>query len=102
MIPPATQEALLKAAAEAGAEVTKRSRTESDQAVEAMKKRGLTVHGATPEIEAEWRTLAEGVYPKIRGGMVPADVFDEVERLLQEYRATAAAAGRGGAGGKSK
>ncbi|MGO9275258.1 MAG: TRAP transporter substrate-binding protein DctP [Terriglobia bacterium] len=100
-ISPATQQALLKAAAEAGIDVTKRSRVESDQAVEAMQKRGLTVHHATSEIEAEWRTLAEGVYPKIRGGMVPADVFDEVERLLQEYR-TSPAAGQRGGGGKAK
>jgi len=100
-ISPAAQQALLKTATEAGIDVTKRSRTESEQAVEAMQKRGLTVHHVTPEIEAEWRTLAEGVYPKIRGGLVPADVFDEVERLLQEYRASPAA-GQRGAGGKSK
>jgi len=98
----ATQQALLKAGAEAGVEVTQRSRIESDQAVEAMQKRGLTVHHATPEIEAEWRTLAEGVYPKIRGGLVPADVFDEVERLVHEYRVSAAAVAQRGAGDKSK
>jgi len=98
-IPPAAQQALLKAAAEAGAEVTKRSRAESEQAVEAMQKRGLTVHRATPAVEAEWRALAAGVYPKIRGSMVPSDVFDEVQRLLQEYRTSRAAAGRGGSGG---
>ena len=99
---PATQEAFLKAGAEAGVEVTERSRRESDQAVEAMQKRGLTVHHATPEIEAEWRSLAEGVYPKIRGGLVPADVFDEVERLAQEYRTSTMVAGQRRAGGKSK
>jgi len=41
---------------------------------------------ATPEIEAEWRTTAEGVYPKIRGKIVPAEVFDEALRLIKEYR----------------
>jgi TRAP-type C4-dicarboxylate transport system substrate-binding protein len=97
-IPPATQEALRKAAAETGGELIKASRAESDEAVEAMRKRGLTVHHATPEIEAEWRTWAEGIYPKIRGGLVPADEFDEVQRLLQEYRKSAAAANRGSAG----
>jgi hypothetical protein len=51
-----------------------------------MKKRGLIVHRLTPEIEAEWRKGAEEVYPKIRGRMVPADKFDEVRRLLEEYR----------------
>ena len=100
-IPPGTRQAVLKAAAEAGGEITKRSRVESDQAVEAMHKRGLEVHHVTPEIEAEWRTMAEGIYPKIRGGMVPADEFDEVERLLRGYR-TSAAANRGSAGSKLK
>jgi TRAP-type transport system periplasmic protein len=40
----------------------------------------------TPALEAQWRTLFEGVYPQIRGKLVPADVFDEVQRLLKEYR----------------
>ena len=101
-IPPATQQALRKAAVEAGVEIVKSSRAESDQAVEAMQKRGLTVHHATPEIEAEWRTWAEGIYPKIRGGLVPADEFDEVKRMLQEYRKSAAATNRGSTGVKEK
>lgn len=99
-IPPATQQELQKAATEAGGEIVKASRAESDQAVEAMQKRGLTVHRVTPEIEAEWRSWAEGVYPKIRGGLVPADEFDEVERLLQEYRKSAAVTNRSSAGAK--
>jgi len=53
-----------------------------------MKKRGLTVHAVTPEVEAEWRKVAEEVYPKVRGSIVPADMFDEVRRLLQEYRSS--------------
>ena len=99
-IPPATQQAMRKAALEAGEELVKSSREESDQAVAAMQKRGLTVHHVTPEIEAEWRKWAEGVYPKIRGGLVPAEEFDEVERMLQEYRKSAAGANRGSAGVK--
>jgi TRAP-type C4-dicarboxylate transport system substrate-binding protein len=83
---PAMQTALMKAAVEAGEEVTARSRKESDEAVEAMKKRGLKVHAVSPELEAEWRKFAEEFYPKIRGGMVPADMFDEVQRLLAQKR----------------
>src|SRR6185369_12002330 len=41
---------------------------------------------ALPAAVAEWRALFDGVYPKIRGSLVPADVFDEVQRLLREYR----------------
>jgi len=28
----------------------------------------------------------EKIYPEIRGTIVPADIFDEVVRLLKEYR----------------
>ena len=56
------------------------------EAVAAMEKRGLKVNRLTPSAEAEWRALFEGLYPKIRGGLVPADMFDEVQRLLREYR----------------
>jgi TRAP-type transport system periplasmic protein len=54
--------------------------------VQAMKKRGLKVQPLTPEIEAEWRQVAEQFYPLIRGRLVPADQFDEVQRVLAEYR----------------
>lgn len=87
-IPPATREVLFKAAQEAGERIRSRSRAESNEAVEAMKKRGLKVHSMPPAVEAEWRKAAEEVYPRIRGTMVPADLFDEVVRLVREYRAS--------------
>ena len=45
------------------------------------------VFAQSPEVEAEWRRVAEDIYPKIRGNMVPADMFDKVQRLLADYRA---------------
>jgi TRAP-type C4-dicarboxylate transport system substrate-binding protein len=80
------RDAMMKAAAEAGEQIKAKSRAESNQAVETMRKRGLTVHAATPEVEAAWRKAAEEVYPKIRGAIVPAEMFDEVIRMLQEFR----------------
>jgi TRAP-type C4-dicarboxylate transport system substrate-binding protein len=85
-IPAATREALLKAAAEAGKEIQANSRKENEEAVTAMKKRGLTVHPVSDELETEWRVATEKYYPQIRGRIVPADIFDEVIRLLKEYR----------------
>jgi TRAP-type C4-dicarboxylate transport system substrate-binding protein len=85
-IPAATREVLLKSARAAGEQMKAKGRAEGEQSVEAMKKRGLKVQPVTPQIEAEWRQIAESVYPKIRGHMVPADMFDEVQRLLREYR----------------
>lgn len=86
-IPADKRAELLKAASEAGKQMQARSRVEADEALEAMRKRGLQVHEVSPELEKEWREFAEKVYPKIRGTTVPADMFDEVNRLLNEYRA---------------
>lgn len=84
---PAHRDAMVKAANEASDAITKRCRDESVEAVEAMKKRGLKVHVPTPAQIAEWEKFAEAVYPKIRGTVVRADMFDEVQRLLKEHRA---------------
>jgi TRAP-type transport system periplasmic protein len=92
-LPPAQREAMLHAAAECGQEFQTQGRQENQEALEAMKKRGLQVHAVDPEAEKEWQQFAEGVYPKIRGRMVPADIFDEVVQILREYRA-----GPGGSG----
>ena len=90
-LPPATREALAAAAREAGQKMETRSRAEANEAVEAMRRRGLQVHAVSPEIEAEWRRVAEEFYPQIRGRMVPAEMFDQVWRVLAEYRAARAA-----------
>jgi TRAP-type transport system periplasmic protein len=52
-----------------------------------MKKRGLQVHTPTPAQMKEWTELADKLYPRIRGKMVPAETFDEVFALLKAYRA---------------
>ena len=52
-----------------------------------MKKRGLIVHDVTPEVDAQFRAAAEKLYPDFRGRIVPADIFDEVVRLVKEGRA---------------
>ena len=84
---PEHQAAMRAAALEAGAKFQASGRSESDSAVAAMRRRGLTVVPVTPAVEAEWRALGESFYPRIRGTLVPADMFDEVRRLLDEYRA---------------
>lgn len=78
---------LLKAATATGAEIKANGRKESDESVKAMEKRGLKVIKVTPEQEAQWRTMAETTYPKIRGDIVPADVFDQALAAIKEYRA---------------
>jgi len=80
---------LMKAAAEAGRQVRQQGRAESAEAVAAMEKRGLKVTKPTPEDIADWMKFMDEAYPKIRGNMVPADMFDEVVKLVKEYRAKA-------------
>lgn len=85
-IPEAVRAKLMAAAADAGKEITATAHRESDESVAAMVKRGLKVTPMTPETEQEWRTTAEGMYPRIRGKLLPADVFDQTMSLLNEYR----------------
>ncbi len=84
---PATQQALRVAAAKAGNDIRVQARKEMDESVTAMQQHGLQVHKLTPEAEAAWRKVAADSLPRIRGSLVPADMFDEVQRLLAEYRA---------------
>lgn len=77
-----------RTAGEAGRQMKERNRSESDQAVVKMRQRGLKVATMTPAVEAEWRRLVEGKYSRIRGGKIATDLFDEVMRLLAEYRQT--------------
>lgn len=91
---PFARDQLRLAAFEAGLKIRERARVEDAEAIEAMKKRGLTIVAATPEIEAEWQRLAEAAYPRIRGPMVPAEMFDQVRQLVHEYRVRAKAAAK--------
>jgi len=84
---PAVQQAVRDAGAKAGSEIRAQARKEVDEAVEAMKKRGLAVNTPNPQQMKAWNDLAEQLYPRIRGALVPAATFDEVRGLLQAYRA---------------
>jgi TRAP-type C4-dicarboxylate transport system substrate-binding protein len=81
-------QATLRAAGEkAGLQMRTQARREVEEAVDAMKKRGLVVHTPTATEMKEWNALAEALYPRIRGTMVPADTFDEVFKHVKAYRA---------------
>jgi len=97
-VPPEARPALLKSAGKAGERLKSDIRQANDKGIEAMKSRGLKVLPVTPEVEAAWQRAAESAYPRIRGTIVPAPMFDEVKRLRDEYRAAAGKAA-GGPGG---
>lgn len=91
---PQQREEMSKAAVLAGRQIQASSRAENASSVDAMKKRGLQVHAVPPDAEKEWRAYFEAVYPKVRGNLVPQDIFDEVQHVLVDYRSSTAAAGR--------
>lgn len=87
-IPADLQKRFRNSASGAGKLIRAFGRREGEQAVESMKERwGLKVHPVTPEVAEQWREVSRSVYPEIRGTIVPDEMFDEVERILREYRA---------------
>lgn len=87
-IPKEMRPAIREAAEEAGSRLRSEIREANEEAIAAMVKHGLTLHPAGPEITAAWQRSADAVYPKIRGEIVPAPIFDEVVRLRDAYRAS--------------
>jgi TRAP-type C4-dicarboxylate transport system substrate-binding protein len=85
-IPKGARKILRDSAKTAGKQINTKARAESNESVKAMEKRGLKVQKVTPDIERVWIERAEVIYPRIRGTEVPEDVFDEVIRLLGEFR----------------
>ena len=71
---------------EAGKKLRDEIRRGGERDVEAMKKRGLNVVPVGPQAREAWVKVAESVYPRIRGRIVPAHAFDEAVRHRDEYR----------------
>ena len=84
---PAGQQALRAAGDKAGIQIRNKARQEVDEAVEAMRKRGLIIHKPNAEQLKEWQDLADKLYPRIRGTLVPAETFDEVFQHVKAFRA---------------
>jgi len=86
-IDPEIRKKLLEAAAEAGRKIRASDRREDEESIVAMRKKGLNVHPVSPEMEKAWLQLTGTIHPLIRGKKVPEDIFNEVQRLVKEYRA---------------
>jgi TRAP-type C4-dicarboxylate transport system substrate-binding protein len=84
---PAGRQALRTAGEKAGVQIRNKARQEVEEAVEAMRKRGLVVNKPNPDQLREWQELADKLYPRIRGNLVPAETFDEVFQHVKAYRA---------------
>jgi TRAP-type transport system periplasmic protein len=111
-IPAEQRDQMMAASRRAGDALKKDIRDQGERAIVTMTKgkpgqrsSKLTVTHLDPGALAEWRRQAEAIYPKMRGKMVPPDLFDETRRLRDEYRAqnkAASAREDGAATGKGK
>jgi hypothetical protein len=52
-----------------------------------MKTRGLNVVAVDSATLAKWRSEVHDAYPKLRGTLAPADLFDQALKLRDQYRA---------------
>jgi len=86
-IPAGLQRKLKRVAKQAGEHLRPKVRHLEQEAIEAMVKHGMHVVAVSPEAHTEWDALAQSVYPQIRGAIVPAEYFDEVIALRNEFRA---------------
>lgn len=85
-IPAVLRPALMVAAREAAAARQEEIRRLDQDAVAEMQKYGLRVVPVPLEAHAQWQRSAEGVYPVLRGKLVPVEYFDLAVRLRDEYR----------------
>ena len=92
-IPRRHREALERSARQAGDRLRTEIRAMGDDALTAMQKRGLHVVHVDQDTTALWRAEAEQTYPQLRGRYCPADLFDQVKRLRDEFRATSSTRG---------
>jgi TRAP-type C4-dicarboxylate transport system substrate-binding protein len=91
-LPAAQRDDMRKSARDAGEALRGGIRKMGDDAVVAMQKRRLQVIHVDAATIDDWRRQAEGVYPMLRGRQVPADLFDEVRRARDAFRAHAGTA----------
>lgn len=91
-VPADMQAQLMKIAQDAGGKLQASIRKGGVDDVAAMKAKGLNVVPVDAKTLELWRKTAESFYPKIRGGFIPADAFDEALRYRDEYRKQKAAA----------
>jgi TRAP-type C4-dicarboxylate transport system substrate-binding protein len=85
-IPADLRPQLLKIARDAGAKLQKAIRDGYDRDLAAMKKAGLTVVPVDARTRELWRRSVEAGVPIIRGGVMPADAYDDALRFRDEYR----------------
>lgn len=86
-VPEENKPALMESARRYGREMTLAGRAENEEAIQVMKEKwDLRIREFDDEVTEAWEKASEEAYSLIRGNTVPEDIFDEVVRLLEEYR----------------
>ena len=80
--------ALLEAARKQGGLLRSEIRRMDTVAIQEMQKRGLKVVDVDEATRKAWQTEAERAYPQLKGRYCPADLFDTVVKLRDEFRKT--------------
>lgn len=94
-LPAKTRDLLKPAAASSGQKLKDEIRALDKKAIDIMKKNGLKVHTVTEDAVVEWRKVADQhVYGEYLEQTVPKYMFDEVQKLLKEFRAAKANTGK--------
>ncbi|HTP89456.1 MAG TPA: TRAP transporter substrate-binding protein DctP [Bryobacteraceae bacterium] len=87
-IPAAMRPKLLAIAHDSGAQIRQEVRHLEDSSIGMMKGFGLNVVHADPNAVNQWSALIEQkLWPALRGGGMPTQLFDQVKHLRDEYRA---------------
>lgn len=86
-IPEQYRQPLLKASRDSGENLRAKIRAAGDDAIKEMKTRGLNVVTLDNATMARWGSEVRDAYPKLRGTLAPADLFDQSLRLRDQYRA---------------
>jgi TRAP-type C4-dicarboxylate transport system substrate-binding protein len=95
-IPAPIQKEMRASARTAGVALREEIRKAESNSIPMMQQFGLNVVHADAKATAEWHKLAEAIWPNLRGTLVPADLFDQVLHLRDEYRKTHPIAGAAG------
>jgi TRAP-type C4-dicarboxylate transport system substrate-binding protein len=86
-IPEDLRPRLLQAAGEATERRSAEIRETGETAIDQMRGYGLQVTPIDEATRASWEREIEAAWPELRGGMVPADLFDRARELVEEFRA---------------
>lgn len=81
------QKAMKAAAEAAGKEMTESGRKESEDSVRVMKESwNLKVRDLDGPLRDQWQSIAKEAYGYIRDNTVPAEVWDQMVQILEDYR----------------